>query len=75
MPATFFQGIAGVALFEFLGQVAACFGDDFDAALDEPLLFPVGFEGFERHVAHDAPHPLDRFDNIGKAWCETFADR
>ena len=39
---------------------------DFDAALHEPLSFPILFEGFERPIAKNVANALDRFDDIGQ---------
>jgi hypothetical protein len=44
--------------------MAARFGDDLDAALDEPLTLPIVFESFERPIAENVPYAPDRFDNI-----------
>ena len=33
-----------MARFQLVGEVAACLGDDLDAALNEPLSLPVGLE-------------------------------
>ena len=41
----------GVALFHVLGHVAACFGDDLDAAFDNPLIQPIGFEILQGKIA------------------------
>ena len=40
-------GDIGIPGFKFGGKTAARFGDNFDAALDQPLLLPIGFESVE----------------------------
>jgi len=45
-------------------QVAAGFGDNLDASLDEPLLLPIGFEGFERRNAENNANAPNGFNNI-----------
>jgi hypothetical protein len=53
--------------FQLVGEVAACFGDDFDAALDQPLLLLIEFKAFKCRVAQHASDALDRLDDIGQA--------
>lgn len=56
-----------MAIFQGARQMAACLGDDLQAALDEPPLVPIGFKSFERDTRdYDADAP-DRLDDIGEA--------
>src|SRR5260370_27977090 len=51
---------------ELVRQTATGLGNDFDAALDQPALAPVGFEGVDRDARHLAADVLDRLENIGE---------
>jgi len=53
--------------FQFVGQMSAGFGEDFNAALDQLLLLPVGLEAIERHAFCHAADSLDRLDDVGQA--------
>ena len=55
-------------------QMAARFGDDLDAPLDEPLALPIGLEGFERLVAEDVADAPDSFEDIREAGQMRFGD-
>ena len=52
---------------ELVGQPAAGFGNDLDAALDQPALAPIRLERVERHTGCLGPDMLDGLDNVGKA--------
>jgi hypothetical protein len=49
-------------------EVPARFSNDFNAALNQPTLFPALFEGFKRHAVQDAVNALDGFNNIRETW-------
>src|SRR6266851_7995080 len=51
-----------------IGQVAAGFREDFNAALYEPALAPVSFEGIECYICHLAADKLDGLDDVREAW-------
>ena len=64
MPATFFQGISGWLFLEDTGQPAACFRDDFNVALDNPVPVDIVFKlpqgGNAGQLAADM---IDRIDH------------
>jgi hypothetical protein len=41
--------------------VAACLGNNLDAAFDEPLTLPIGFKNIERHIPQ---HNMNAFDSL-----------
>ncbi len=45
-PSDLRPGNASVTLFQVIGQAAACFGDDLNAALYQLLLLPIGLKAF-----------------------------
>jgi hypothetical protein len=47
--------------------VTAGLGDDFNAALDQPALAPVGFEGVKSDARHFALEMIDSLDNVREA--------
>ena len=53
-----------MASFQFVGKAAACFRNDLDTALDQPLLLPIELEGIERCVSQDSVNAFDRLDDI-----------
>src|SRR5260370_14116785 len=52
---------------ELVAQMSAGRGDNFNAALDQPTLASVGFQGPERHAHHLAADKLDGLDEVGEA--------
>ncbi len=67
MPATFGQAICGCRALDLVAKMAAGFGYDLDAALDQPALAPVRLECRQRDPRHLGVDQLDGFDNIGQA--------
>ncbi len=56
----------GVPFLHLLGEPAARFGDDLDAALDNPALSPVQFESGEADARQLVARQIDGFDDIEK---------
>src|SRR5207244_925492 len=52
---------------EFVAEVAAGFGNDLNAALDQPAFTPVGLEGHKGNLGHFCLDQLDGFNNVSQA--------
>lgn len=57
-----------MARLEIVRQMAARFGDDLDATLNQPLPAPVFLKRIERNACHLAANTLDGLDDVGQAW-------
>jgi hypothetical protein len=60
----------GMPGFQLSGEVATRFRYDLEAALDKPLLLPVGFEGLEGHVMEQRANALASLDHVAEARSE-----
>lgn len=56
-----------MARFQLVGEVAACLGDDLDAALNEPLSLPVGLELLNRYIPDRLTDALDSLYHVDEA--------
>jgi hypothetical protein len=56
-----------VPLLDRIGQPTARFGDNLDAALDDPLFPPIGLESGKTNPSHLASKQIDGLEDIKKA--------
>jgi hypothetical protein len=45
-------------------QLTGSLRDDLNAAFDQPLHSPGGFEGLERHIGYHVTNAIDSFDHV-----------
>lgn len=59
---------SGLPRFHVVRKMAACFGNDLYAALDQPTLFPVLFKSVERHAVQHAANAFDCLNDVRETW-------
>jgi hypothetical protein len=47
--------------------VAACLGNNLDAAFDEPLTLPIGFKNIEGHIPQHGMNAFDSLNDVRQA--------
>ena len=52
--------------FDLLGQMSTRLGQNFDTALDQPALLPIGFESLNGRVCKHGAYAFDRFHHVGQ---------
>lgn len=66
-PRNFLPRDFRIACFQVIRKVTTGFGNDLNAAFDEPLPLPIVFECFERYIRQYAIDAFNRLDDVRQA--------